>query len=161
MASSHNNAAPGSRSCCRVLRHGSPSTICPIPSQSSSGGRCTGPLSAHSSPLSISPSGLSAGEYLRALNVACPQSSDHDFLFRLPFYWEVKTLFLLYLSLPQTQVRFLEGSLLASSADRSILRAPPTYIKLICTHSWPKMKRLSMQGSSRFKATPSLSSKPS
>ncbi|KAJ2932673.1 hypothetical protein H1R20_g4426, partial [Candolleomyces eurysporus] len=30
-------------------------------------------------------------------------SSDHDFLFRLPFYWEVKTLFLLYLSLPQTQ----------------------------------------------------------
>jgi receptor expression-enhancing protein 1/2/3/4 len=26
----------------------------------------------------------------------------------LPFYWEVKTLFLLYLSLPQTQVRFLK-----------------------------------------------------
>lgn len=64
------------------------------------GGRCIGRSLVPSLPLNIWPSGWLAGKPFRISHFF----QSELIIYRLPFYWELKTLFLLFLSLPQTQV---------------------------------------------------------
>ena len=108
-----------------------PSKLCPIALSQTlnyTNGQCTGPLLALLSPLSMSQSGSLAGMLCFLMYQLASDSSQ-----RVPFYWEVKTLFLLFLSLPQTQVSRLK-LFLSDSCDVS-LRVLGFDIYLHCTSS--------------------------
>jgi hypothetical protein len=94
--------APGSPFSFPALPRTRPCRVAPSPNLTSKDGLCTGRSSASSWLLNMLPNGPSAGKYSIP---SCNRASILTLtMTRLPFYWEVKTLFLLYLSLPQTQV---------------------------------------------------------
>lgn len=94
--------APGSLSCCLAFPPSRLFPIAPCLNPNSKDGQCTGVLLGSLSHLSISQSGSSAGKSALSYNPSAPHLSF--IVSRLPFYWEVKTLFLLFLALPQTEV---------------------------------------------------------